>query len=402
MAAKVYVHPDPSRTLVPLLQSHLPHSGPLLRVIQAFRFLPRSADACVLATFPPGAEATANGSNSVSKPEDPWMATYVDIFRYPETQIWMYSSLEAGGLNSNAGNEMKTTLTADEEMRKLNRAQLRGLLTYVRTKLVSSFISSPVAKQKKIVQGMNGVKKLTVTPPTGLLMGTVNDGLFELFQDLGSRDGDSSEEKDFLHMNRLYPCVKYMFDRSIYESDNMPPTGYRFHDRNGQHGIQSHQFELVLSRTPIQRTKDSFPASVALYHDGGEDVGAETQDKSSSQGQNVTGSKEMPIGWAFLTYDGSMIVLHVEPEHRGRGLAPILSKEIMRRGMGSDAIHALQQEDDVNGKEKGWVFADVSTDNVASQRVMTKVGGKIGWAMRWIGGEVCVEGECSTCAGLVE
>ncbi|KAF3492344.1 uncharacterized protein GIQ15_01861 [Arthroderma uncinatum] len=400
MAVKIYTHPDPSRTLVPLLQRHLPHSGPLLRVIQSFGSFPRSAEACVLATFPPDTEASIYGSNPRPGPESPWMAAYVDIFRHPETQMWMYSSLEATGLTTTAGNEIKTTLRADEEMLKVTRAQLRSLLTYVRTELVSSFISSVAAREKNGIIKTNGVEKLPATPSTGLLMGSVHDGLFELFNGLGPRDDDPTGQKDLIHINRVYPCMKYMFDRSSYELENKPPIGYRFHDRNGRGGIQDHQLQFVLSRTAIQRTKASFAGSAALYRDGHEGAGAETPNNPSPEGEKVNNAEEMPIGWAFLAYDGSIILLHVEPEDRGRGLAPLLLKEIMRRGMGCDALHALQPEDDIDGKEKGWMFADVSTDNVPSQRVMVKAGGKTGWAMRWVAGEVC-SGECSTCAGLV-
>ncbi|EEQ32115.1 hypothetical protein McanMca71_005495 [Microsporum canis] len=395
--AKIYVHPDPSRRLVALLQRHLPHSGPVLRVIQSFGILPRSAEACVLATLPPDAESDTEAENggrgASSVPEDPWMVAYVDVFRYPETQIWIYSSLEADGMNETVGDVIKTTLTADEETQRQACEQLRSLLAYVRTKLVPSLLSTPGATEKNIVRSQtNGIKKVPVVPPTGLLMGTVNDGLSVLFNQLGYRDEhdpfSSGHKKPFFHVNRVDLCVKFMFDRSHYDSgDNKPTPGYRFHDRKGRHGIQDHQFSLVLSRTHIQRTRASFPASVALYCSTAEDAAAKPPGETSSGDKEGANSEEMPVGWAFFTYDGSMIVLHVEPEYRGRGLASLLSREIMRRGMGHDAIHALQLEGDVEGRERGWVFADVSIDNTASQRVMQKLGGRPGWAMRWIGGE---------------
>ncbi|KDB24343.1 hypothetical protein H109_03789 [Trichophyton interdigitale MR816] len=401
MAASIHVHPDPARTLVPRLQRHLPHSGPVLRIIQSFGVFPRSAEACVLASFPPesgsswGLGSGSDAADNRRQSEEPWVVAYVDVFRYPETQMWAYSSLEADGRNEMIGDTMKTTLTADEGTLKQAREQLRNLLAYVRSKLLPSLLSTPGALERNIPGTQpNGVKKLPAVPPTGLLMGTINDGLAELLGQLGPRDQDGSDQKPFFHINRVDLCVKYMFDRTHYDAgDNEPPQGYRFHDNKGRRGIQDHHFGLVLSRTHIQRTRASFPASVAIYHDDIEaDVAANGQSETPVAHINENGEdkvEEMPIGWAFLTYDGSMIVLHVEPEHRGRGLAALLSKEIMRRGMGNDAIHALQPENDIDGREKGWVFADVNKENKASQRVMQKLGGEIGWAMRWIVGEVC-------------
>ncbi|EFR04941.1 acetyltransferase [Nannizzia gypsea CBS 118893] len=401
MAASIHAHPDPTRTLVPHLQRHLPHSGPLLRVIQSFGILPRSAEACVLASFSP--ESGSNAAKDGSRLKEPWVVAYVDVFRYPETQMWAYSSLEADGRNKMVGDTIETILTADEETRKAAREQLRGLLAYVRSKLLPSLLSTPGALEKNIVHQPNGVKKLPAPPPTGLLMGTINDGLAELLGQLGPRDLDGSSQKPFFHVFRVDKCMKYLFDRTHYDhGKNEPPLGYRFHDSKGRHGIQDHQFGLVLSRTQIQRTRASFPVSVALYHDDMK-AGAAVESPSETPAAHINGNgldmaEEMPIGWAFLAFDGSMIVLHVEPEHRGRGLAALISKEIMRRGMGNDAIHELQLDNDVDGKEKGWVFADVEKVNKASQRVMQKLGGEVGWAMRWIVAEVCVEGECCICA----
>jgi hypothetical protein len=37
----------------------------------------------------------------------------------------------------------------------------------------------------------------------------------------------------------------------------------------------------------------------------------------------------MPIGWAFLGFDGSLCSSHAEPEHRARGLAGVVGREVM-------------------------------------------------------------------------
>jgi hypothetical protein len=141
--------------------------------------------------------------------------------------------------------------------------------------------------------------------------------------------------------------------------------------------MQPHQFDLVISRTHIPRSKRSLAqmASVALYYDNeaNEDaaVGAEITLK---QQENA----EMPIAWAFLGFDGSLSTLHVEPEHRGRGLAVLVGWEVMRVGMGDGGIF------ESGSSEEGWAYADVAMENVASRRVMEKMGGVVGWTVSWV------------------
>ncbi|EIT81239.1 hypothetical protein AO1008_11382 [Aspergillus oryzae 100-8] len=82
----------------------------------------------------------------------------------------------------------------------------------------------------------------------------------------------------------------------------------------------------------------------------------------------------MPIAWAFLGIDGSLATLHVEPEYRGQELALHVSKEAMRRGMAEGSIWRHCGEEG-----EAWVHANVSESNIASRRVMEKLGGDIGW-----------------------
>lgn len=127
-------------------------------------------------------------------------------------------------------------------------------------------------------------------------------------------------------------------------------------------------------------------ASAVVYHD--EDGMDRTQDGEDDE--------ENPVSWVFLGYDGSLMTLHVEPEHRGKGLAVQVGQEVMRSGMSADS-NLFELGGDTS-EEKGWVFADVMVDNVASRRVMEKMGGEVEWTLAWAVVEVCQEGECSYCA----
>jgi RimJ/RimL family protein N-acetyltransferase len=87
---------------------------------------------------------------------------------------------------------------------------------------------------------------------------------------------------------------------------------------------------------------------------------------------------EMPIAWAFLGIDGGLATLHVEPEYRGQNLALHVSKEAMRRGMAKGGIWRDRDEEG-----ETWVHTNVLASNVASRRVMEKLGGEIGWTCTW-------------------
>ena len=86
-----------------------------------------------------------------------------------------------------------------------------------------------------------------------------------------------------------------------------------------------------------------------------------------------------PVGWGFLGKDASLTSLHTEPEHRGKGLAPLISKERVRHEQECFLTPGEEAEGEVQ-----WAHADVDEGNVASRRVMEKMGGKQYWGVAWI------------------
>lgn len=81
---------SPPASLINLLTSHLPHSLPLLRRLQF----------CNEAHFPGGITENsrvlyAAAAAATTGPHDSFVAAYVDLSRGPETQLWLYGSLEA-------------------------------------------------------------------------------------------------------------------------------------------------------------------------------------------------------------------------------------------------------------------------------------------------------------------
>lgn len=165
------------------------------------------------------------------------------------------------------------------------------------------------------------------------------------------------------HNNPVY--VKYLCRGAHAHSDldaGLPP-GYRFHDRQGRTGILPHHYALVRGRTYLFRSDETLSRipGVAAYVDGPGD-----------------GEEEMPIGCVFLGLDGSLATLFVEPEHRGKGIAEALSREVMRRGMAEGGIWR-----EVGEEGEVWVHANVLATNGASRRVLEKLGGEVGWTVKW-------------------
>ncbi|KAK1140498.1 hypothetical protein N8T08_010343 [Aspergillus melleus] len=152
------------------------------------------------------------------------------------------------------------------------------------------------------------------------------------------------------------------------------PPGYRFSDRRGNSALLPRHYELICRRSAVFRTPKSlvsFPG-VAVYVDTPSSVSDNRRTSGDDEGED----EENPIAWAFLSADGTLAVLHVEPEHRGKGLAESASREVMRRGMREGGMFRAKGE-------KGWAHADVAPGNRASCRVMEKLGGVVGWTVTW-------------------
>ncbi|KAJ5632881.1 Acyl-CoA N-acyltransferase [Penicillium lividum] len=416
----IYEHDDKGTTLLPHLASHLPLSSALLRRIQHGIAYP-APTAKILVTFPQSASPS---------PDRPWLAARVDLFRGRETQIIIYSSLEAEHTsiqpigsapapldgcpcpspgppeaereveNNHASpgpNHVVATLhTASPAFLDLARAQLLALLSYVKANLLPGYLASLPADygQPAATQSPNGVPLIPAPDPKAFLIGTLHTGLFTLLLESGVFPDPDADAVDAsspvllpglkVHRYDNPPYVKYFFSRdafTVQDGAEIPlPDEYRYHDRKGRVGVLNEHLELVQSRTSIPRSKAQLSTmpGVAIYCD--ESAGSGDED-------------EMPIAWAFLGLDGPLATLHVEPEHRGKGLALCLSKETMRRGMdpngvfGADKLEFMDEK--LRQKTTAWVHTEVAQVNKASRRVMEKVGGEVLTTVMWVVIELC-------------
>ncbi|CAG8323359.1 unnamed protein product [Penicillium salamii] len=429
MQSDITIYRHDAATLMPALVSQLPYSLTLLRRIQhgiAFPF----ETAQLLATFPPG---------SAPDPETPWLAARVDLFRGRETQMFIYSSLEAehtsiqpidavssgsttatkilkvdfdslpqstnnnpGQNNGNFRKSIVASFSASQAILDLARIQFLALLSYVKTHLLPVYLSSlessaaatstaktqissaPNSNTIPIVN--NGVPLIPAPDPRAFLIGALHTGLCMLLQRSGTYT--TSDPIPNIRVHRLDdpPYYKYFFSRSDFGSeeqsrrsgdhgsaDSSLPVGYRFRDREGREGVHPWHLDLVQSRTSIPRSRAQLSTmpGVAVYRD------SEPVDNDAD---------EQPIAWGFLGMDGSLATLHVEPEHRGRGLALPLSKAIMCRGMAPDGLFGprnFEFDSQTQDRVGAWAHSDVSGVNAASRRVMEKIGGQVLTTVTW-------------------
>ncbi|GAB1195813.1 hypothetical protein APSETT444_005078 [Aspergillus pseudonomiae] len=349
-----------------------------------------SSTAKILTTFS-GADA----------PTSPWLAAYVDLFAGRETQIVIYSSLEAQATSPVVECQFVSILRDSGQSLELARAQLLALLSHVKAYLLPEYLSSIQSTGSSPIPnnlGQDPASKhsglIPAPPPQAFLIGNLHTGLFSLLS--ASGDYTHLEPVPGLRVHRFDnpPYVKYLFrgQNSVIDSsdsfdspDSAPaplPDGFRFPDREGRIGVQPHQYDLIRFRTNVPRSRGTLTKlpGVTIYSDRKTQLQPHLSDSSDAaeSSPNRAPLGEMPIAWAFLGTDGSLATLHVEPEYRGQGLASHVSKEAMRQGMAEGGIWRNYGE-----AGEAWVHANVLESNIASRRVMEKLGGEIGWTCTW-------------------
>lgn len=161
----------------------------------------------------------------------------------------------------------------------------------------------------------------------------------------------------------------------------MLPSDYRIGDLDTSH------FQLALDRTPIPRTLTmlgQFVSAGIFYRD----------------------DEPNPVAWGFLAKDASISSLHTEDQHRGRGLAGHVARELLRRAVVKDEQRSNRERRRDRGRGRGdgsatgsdedtrhnnnrvdhiyyYGHADVSESNVGSRSVMEKLGGVPTWKVAW-------------------
>ncbi|KAH7035073.1 uncharacterized protein B0I36DRAFT_317549 [Microdochium trichocladiopsis] len=334
---QVQVSPTPPPNLLRLLEQHLPHSLPLLRRLQFTRF-PGGITEHTRILFASGDDSHGGGAGAAIDPTAPFAAAYVDFSRGPETEVWMYSSLESRG-SEIASPEIRTycttaTTTADaatpEAQRQTEVDLAIAVLRETKAQL-DAYTAAGWKREREVV-----------------LLGTFSEKLREAVVAAASSPP------------MAFPDVE-LYDKWLMRLEGLPdiPDDKVLGSVSGQGKesgetlhwtqVRREDIAMVLSRTSIPRKERTIVLlpSIALAKEDG-----------------------TLVAWAFLGPDSSLTSLHCEPEYRGRGLAKAVAVKIFREHLG-------RYGDD------GYCFADVAPENKASQGVCKSLGAKAAWRHSW-------------------
>jgi ribosomal protein S18 acetylase RimI-like enzyme len=159
--------------------------------------------------------------------------------------------------------------------------------------------------------------------------------------------------------SRISPCLKYL-------RRPQPVPGVESYDHIGcaMSVLQSRDLDFVLERCHISRSREyllsRFPFSVCLR------IQSETYSP--------------PVSWVVLHSDGSLGMLHVEPEFRRRGIAQTLVNELVRRREGVDNKFVERR-----GGAFAWNWVDVVESNKEGSRFFKSLDGwEEGWTSLWL------------------
>ncbi|OTB18269.1 hypothetical protein K445DRAFT_245643 [Daldinia sp. EC12] len=325
-SVSVTVYTQPPEDLVTLLRTHhRPHALPLLRRLAFTRF-PGGITKHTRILF-----ASASGLELRDHSQDtPFAAAYLDLSRGPETEIWLYSTLERHPSALVASAASSTISNAHEEQAAAECAC--QLLRRVKS-LREAFYAPGTTHAA--VQRQEGLS----LRPAQILAGTL------------------SETTRIALLNRgvVFSYVA-VYDKWMFRLGSLPeaaPPRPLAEEGEGMEWrtVRREDIPLMLSRTSIPRKERTIVLlpSMAVYKSDG-----------------------TPIAWVLLGPDSSLSNLHCEEEWRGKGFAKAVAVKILRE--------RLKEYDD---DEHCW--ADVAPDNPKSQRVCKSLGGKIAWSVSWSG-----------------
>jgi hypothetical protein len=361
--------------LLSKLHEFLPYPIPLYRRLQFHLKHPNPDTARAFLAIASNTTPRSWLRSSARDPPIPFLACHIDLSCAGETQIYTFASWEAPPINGSPQPSQET-----------RTALFNTLFKSLATDPV--FIPSSPKEPPESHQLLTHTKKL-VTPysPSKVLFGAIHLTTFECVP-------------KHAHARTHPGFVKYIFPPPESDADEeILPEGYHF----GPMSDNDDYLNLALSRTVIPRTVHTLRqlGSVGVFFDGEAyptlaDVEADARDPDSSVSDTRTAREvelsanavdarpvacqlermtRLPVAWAFLGKDASLTSLHVEPRHRGKNLAGAVTRKLFAMQedvFGSEAV--------VNTK---LGHADVFESNVASRRVMEKLGGESMWVVAW-------------------
>ena len=343
---KVHAHNPTSLSLRHALRSTLPYS---INLTYRTQHPNRTEHAHILATFPE--------YQDVAEPELPhcWAAAYLDRSSRPETELWLFATGELPGHDESTSTP-RNGIYDKEKFCPTCRDAVISLLSYMSTLPIppihpANSKALRIAKQHEQEYPEAGpdaqypktaasyLRHLLL--PHVVTLGAVHKGIAKIC----------------LEANLIcpqFPGLESELNKWIFRINDMAdapplPEGLRWGE------MTAADTEIVQARTPIPRPTHTLLSlqHVAIF-------------------EEATGK---PIAWSFLGLDGALSTLHVEPEHRGRGMAKAITSKIMK-----NYAHGLA----VDSQGNAWGHADVYIGNLQSEAVCKSMGGKPMWNTFWV------------------
>ncbi|KAM0327599.1 hypothetical protein ACHAQA_005892 [Verticillium albo-atrum] len=252
--------------LIDRLVPHLPYSLSLVRRLQFTTASPtgKTPNARIIVASD---NQLSNGHHDTGSGTNHFTVSYFDPSRGPETQTWIYSTLEDAHAR-----DASIVLTSDE------------------VALCEKQILAVVSEIKRVAREYDQVEPLAY--PRQVLVGTFNHAV-----------------RAVLRKNNLSLTHRHDYEKFIFRFDQLPSTDVVLPDGLSFEPTTLEDCHIVKSRTDIPRkvtTLFTLPSMTIKQADG------------------------TPVAWAFLGPDGSMCSLHCEEQHRRKGLARAVAAKVIR------------------------------------------------------------------------
>ncbi|MCJ1394071.1 hypothetical protein MMC18_006949 [Xylographa bjoerkii] len=375
---EVHTHPSPRLTLLPHLLPLLPYGLPLVRRLQ-FHF--QSPHAHVLCTIAPNTPPP-HSRTTTQEPPTPFAALYLDRSRAPETECWLFSTLELPAALQPASPPQSETHALPHLLALLSHISTLPLpasypttqssslllLGSVHRSVLQALVGAPIPPHagRKVISGPSAQAGSTHS-------GNTADGTSRADRVHGEWRGSSATRGGCVRGHTV-PYRKYLFrPATIARTTAEDRAGDGVLEGLGLEWttVREGEFELVASRTEIPRSGRTMRllGSVGLRRKAG----------VRRNGGHEGGEDGQLVAWAFLGPDGSLTSLHVEPECRGKGLGKLVTRRLF--GLLAQRGETSGFGDVRVGEE--WCHSDVAADNAGSIGVARGLGGEEGWECFW-------------------
>jgi hypothetical protein len=345
---EVYEHPPTSSILQKALKSALPYS---INLVYRTQHPSQSEHAHILSTIPESTTAVPKC----------WAAAYIDRSTRPGTELWLFaagedpnhSSEQPGNSSEQAGNTSnQSTASLCPQCKLATLSLLDHMSTLPRPPLHPDELPSlDLAKQHEKAHPESGPGVVYALSPGTYMRHLLWPGVVtlgachHLLVSLCREAGILREE---------FPGANALLNKFLFRIEDLPPVkelpeGLRWGE------LSLRDLTTVQARTSIPRATRTL---LSLRSKG---VFEAATDKA--------------VAWTFLGLDGSLTTLHTEPEWRGEGIARSVAASII-----SECAPGLA----VDEQGTAWSHADVYVDNVQSERVCRRLGGRAMWQHYWV------------------